>query len=153
MSWSFLIRNGDLAQDGPGYAKATAGTKLGQDLRCALLTRRSSNPDEPSFGSILNGGVAADGTALTPLTGSSDWDRVALLVESEIRRVGREYQSYQADRTRNDQAVYGTTTLTDDEVLASIDSIDFVSVEDNLLVNVTISSLAGRQQALTLPVG
>lgn len=153
MSWSLLIRNGDLAYDGSGYARATGGTKLGQDLRCALLTQLGSDPDSPDYGSILLGGVGADGSNLSPVTGGRDWERAALLIESEIRRVARDLQAYQSDRTRADQAVYGTSTLTPDEVLASIDAVDFVQVGDELLVGVTVRSQAGSQASVTVPVG
>lgn len=151
MSWSLHLRNGDIALDGAKLGRITGSDKLAQDLRCALLTKLGSDPQHPNYGSVIEGGRIG-GREVGGVVGTPDWQMAAVQIESEIRRVARDYQSYQAGRVQSDQATYGRATLTPDEVLVSIESVDFVAVADTLLVNVRIATQAGNRQTLILPV-
>lgn len=151
MSWSLQLRNGDLALDGARLGKTEGGNKIAQDLRCALLTKLGHDPLHPQYGSVLIGGQV-NGREVSGVAGSDDWERAALLIDSEIRRVIRIYQAYQGERIRADMATYGRSTLTASEVVASVADIDFTVVQDTLLVKVTILSQADNEQSITLSV-
>lgn len=153
MSWSLRLSGGDLVHGGAHYDVVKGRKKLAQDLRCALLTQLGSDPVHPEYGTVIEGGRGLDGAEYRGVVGGRDWEQAALLVDSEIRRVVREYQSYQMTRLREDQAVYGRSTLDSDEVLATIEDIRFAQVGDQLVVDVAVQTQAGNQQTVEVVTG
>jgi hypothetical protein len=151
MSFSLLIEHGDLPLNGTSLATVEGAHKLTQDLMCGIMTPMGTDEAHPDFGSLLEGGFTSDGRYVEGVIGSEDWNRVALVVQSEIQRICNEYQLQQISRNRNDAAVYGKTTLTPSELLVAVDGIQLQQAEDNLLVTVTLKTGNGPIQ-VNVPV-
>jgi hypothetical protein len=152
MSWSLELRNGDLTIGGTRLGAVTGPQKLVQDLRCALLERMGTDPSHPSFGSLIDGGRTPDGVEHVSLIGGSNWDRIAIQVESEIRRIVSEHQDKQLARTQADRVRYGKSTLSRGEVVLSIRSLDLVQVQDTLIARVLLEVGDGVIQTLNIPL-
>lgn len=140
MSFSLAIRNGDLALNGNSFATVTEGAKVFQDLRCALLTPFEFYEKYPEYGSQLESVI-----------GEHDWKKAATLVKGEIQRICSEYQSRQISRNRADSVTYGRLTITPSETLLRINNIEFIQVENHLIVKVQLLLGAGEVE-LNIPV-
>jgi hypothetical protein len=152
MSWSLKLRNGDLATGGARLGQVTGADKIVQDMRCALLTHRGSNEYHQRFGSIIDGGRTDAGDEAVSIIGSSDWERVALRVEGEIRRIAAEYQQQQLARAQKDRYTYGESTLSNSELLLEVTDVDMTQTQDALFVRVTLTTGAGDAIPLNIPV-
>lgn len=152
MSWSLQIRNGDLALGGAQFGQVTGQAKLAQDLRCAILEQRGHDDMHRGFGSLIDGGYDDFGEYQESVVGSSDWQRVALRVEAEIRRICGEHQARQLERARQDRYQYGQSTLSPDELLLQVSRIDMQQAQDRLLVTVSIITGNGNHVTLNVPV-
>lgn len=152
MSWSLQLRNGDLATSGARLGQVTGGTKLVQDLRCALLERRGTDDMHPTFGSLIDGGRDEFGNEVDSIIGSSNWQRIAMRVEGEIRRICAEHQQRQVDRAQDDRLRFGESTLTNDELLVKVESVQMSQAQDTLWVSVVLSTGAGRTTTIDVPV-
>lgn len=150
MSWSLQLRNGDLALSGNRLGQVTGAPKLVQDLRCAILEPRGTDDAHPKYGSLIDGGRDDKGNEVRSLIGESDWDLIALRIESEIRRIGSDHQQRQIERAKRDRFTYGQSTLVNDELLADIEHIDMFQAQDRLLVSVTVKT--GQNQTFTIDV-
>jgi hypothetical protein len=139
MSFSLLIQNGDLALNGTALGKVEGGQKLVQDLSCAVLTPIGSYEEHPDFGSALDGGVTSNGYKESVI-GESDWHKAATVVRSEIQRICTNYQRQQMARNVADGETYGKSTLTPPEILLSVQNIEVVEAQDNLLAAVRIAT-------------
>ncbi len=146
-------QNGDLALDGAKYGIVNGNAKLVQDLRAQLLERMGTDSAHPGFGSLIDGGRQADGTEIPSPLGGIDWNRIVLDIETELRRIEKDYQSRQAARINSDRYIYSNSTLTPDEVLVGINGIQFQRVQDTLFVKVTITTASGNENTLNIPVG
>lgn len=151
MSWSLQLRNGDLTVGGARFGQVTGGQKLIQDLRCALLEHKGNDPDHPEWGSVLDGGVD-NGIEIPSLIGSTNWQYIVLAVQSEIRRVAAAHQNRQLARTKQDRYTYGESTLTPDELLVEVESVDCFQAQDTLLVQVTLKTGTGTTSTLNIPI-
>lgn len=152
MTWSLKIRNGDLALDGTNLAQTTGPYKLVQDLRCAILEKMGTDDLHPDFGSLLDGGRMPDGTEAQSVIGSTSWEEVALIVESEIMRITNQLQRRQVARGEADRHVYGRSMQTPNELLQQVSSIDMLQQQDHLVVRVALETGSGQTQVLDLPV-
>ncbi len=152
MSWSLQLRHGDLALNGTSLATARGGDKLIQDLRCALLERMGTDPMHEDYGSLIDGGRRSDGTEVQSLIGGNHWDMIVLTVESEILRIATQQQHSQLARAQADQMKYGKTTLSGDEILASVQSVQVQQVQDKLVATVAIVTGFAEPQVLTIPL-
>lgn len=152
MSWSLQIQNGDLSLNGGSYGTVSGSQKLAQDLKCALLERMGTDDAHPNFGSLIDGGVA-NGVEQPSLIATTDWTHAIALIESEIRRIINQYQASQVRRSENDRMTYGKPTLTPDELLVAISSIQFFQVQDALVVKVGIQTGANNTININLPLG
>lgn len=152
MSWSLQLRNGDLALGGAQLGQVTGGAKLVQDLRCAILESRGMDDMHPLFGSLIDGGLDDYGVEQPSIIGTSDWDRIALRVDAEVRRICSEYQRQQLARAREDRYTYGESTLRSDELLLQVNSIQMVQAQDQLMVTVSITTGNGTEKTLDIPV-
>jgi len=133
MSFSLRLNNGDLALEGRSFATVTGSKKLVQDLKCAILTELGTYPEQPEFGSNVE-----------DLIGQSDQTVVSTMLQAEINRICKNYQSQQIARNNRDSASYGRITITPEEALLAIDSIETFFVENKVLARVTITTAAGQ---------
>lgn len=153
MSYSLQIRSGDLNPSGGSVAVVKGVQKLVQDLRCALLEPRGSDPQHPDYGSLLNGGIDEQGRTNPGVIGSTISAETMLGIEAEIRRVLTAYQIDQQSRLYEELNSYGgQTTLTPDELLYTLDAIDTTQVNDVVVVSVKISTGTGQQFEIIRPV-
>jgi hypothetical protein len=152
MSWSLKLRNGDLATGGARLGQVTGANKLVQDLRCALLTHRGHNEYHPRYGSIIDGGRTDAGDEAVSIIGSTDWERVALRVEGEIRRISADHQQQQLARAQKDRYTYGESTLSNDELLLEVTDVAMTQAQDALFVQVTLTTGTGKAIPLNIPV-
>ncbi len=153
MSWSLQLRNGDLFHQDGHYAQVHGPAKLIQDLRSQLLEHMGHDDMHPSFGSTLDGGTLPNGTNIEGVIHSMDVRQATLDIESEIRRIETDYQSKQLSRINDDLAIYGKSTLRRDEILQSINDIQFIQVADTLYVRIKVVPISGLPIALDVPVG
>lgn len=152
MSWSLQLRNGDLALGGTSFGQTTGGNKLVQDLRCALLEHRGHDDMHASFGSLLDGGLDDFGIEQPSLIGTSDWARIALRVEAEIRRITQEHQQRQLERAKQDRYTYGESTLSGSELLLQVSDIRMMQAQDALMVSVSLITGTGQAVVINTPI-
>lgn len=144
MSWSLQIANGDLTFGSQGLNTVTGGSKLTQDLRCAVLEHMGTDPLHPAFGSVIDGGVnPTTGIYTEGVIGQANDDHAATFVRAEVQRVCRAYQAQQIARNQIDVATYGKSTLTADEALLAVESINVQQVMDQMLVLAQLQTGAG----------
>jgi hypothetical protein len=122
-----------------------------QDLRAALLEPQGTDDAHFNFGSVIDGGRRPDGTQIPSLLANVNWDLVALDLESEIRRISNDYQKRQVTRAQSDRLTYGSSTLSNNEILYSITNIDMIQAQDVLLCNITLQTGSGEEKIL-LPI-
>ena len=152
MSWSLRLQNGDLSTEGTKLGQVSGGQKLIQDLKCALLERRGLDDMHPSYGSLIDGGRDEFGREVPSLIGSVDWERAGIRVEGEIRRIATEYQARQVRRAENDRYRYGESTLSNSELLLSIQQISMTQAQDKLMVRVLLDTATGEQISIDVPI-
>lgn len=152
MSWSLELRSGDLTIGGARLGVVNGSSKLIQDLRCALLERMGTDAFHPSYGSLLDGGRTPDGVQHGGLIGETDWDAIAIQVDSEIRRIASEYQDRQLARAQADRVTYGKTTLDAGEAFLGLSDVNLVQVQDTLFVRITLQVGSGETRTLNIPL-
>jgi len=152
MTWSLRLYHGDLQKSGSQLAKVSNETKMVQDLRCQFLYQMGIDDLHPDFGSLLDGGKTPDGVIRDSLIGMDDKEYAKALLYSEIQRVISDYQERQLARAKLDKLVYGKATLTRNEVVQAVESIDIVENLDGLQVNITIQTGSNKLQNITLSV-
>jgi hypothetical protein len=140
MSWSLRVHNGDFVLGGGKLDVVTGPNKLVQDFRHYLLEHMGSDPLHPNYGSLIDGGMLSDGTVVDSPIGQTDWNMIALKLESEIRRIAAAYQNSQLQRAKNDRIYYGRSTLTANEILAAVSAIHFTQNADALIVEIVIET-------------
>lgn len=154
MTWSFLIRNGDLSFAGPGgFATVTGQGKLIQDLRHWLLEPRGSDPMHHEYGSTLDGGTLADGTVVPSSIGGVFSGYHLLLIENEVRRILSAYQTVQAARIKRDNLRFGgKNTMTTGEILRRVDDVVVTQLGDTAVVNIRITTGNGDSIGFSQPL-
>lgn len=154
MSWSFQIRNGDLNFDGPGgFATVQGPQKLIQDLKCALLEPRGTDPVHPDYGSILNGGTMPDGSEAPSSIGQLMTPENLINVEGEIRRILHAYQVQQLDRLNRENMIYqGRNTFSAGEILLRVDDVQVNQEGDTAFCHITITTASGDAISFTQPL-
>lgn len=152
MSYSLQIQNGDLLIGGATLGVVKGSAKLIQDLRCAILERMGTDDAHPGYGSLIDGG-RLNGQEQPSMIASSDWGRAVTVIESEIRRIATQYQNAQITRLRADKSTYGKPTLTPDELLMGISSIQFFQAQDNLLVKIGLTTGSNNTLNINIPLG
>lgn len=152
MSWSLQLQKGDLVTSASRLGQVTGGNKLSQDLRCAVLERRGTDPAHRTFGSLIDGGYDDSGNWTESLIGDDDIDYVVAHVDAELRRLAAEHQARQVKRAQEDRYAYGESTLTNNELLGAITAIDFVRAQDKLMVTVHVQTGIGEKFAIDVPV-
>lgn len=153
MSHSLQLRGGDLSPSGSSMALVQGSQKMIQDLRCALLEPRATDPLHPDFGSTLNGGIDELGNPNPGVIGSLNDSTQMVAVESEVRRVITAYMVAQLQKLTVENNTYGgQNTFSPGELVKSIDSVNLTRLQDVLVVVVTITTDTGQQIQLTRPI-
>ncbi len=154
MSWSFHIKNGDLNLSGPGgFAVVTGTQKLIQDIKNWLLEPRGTDPINPGFGSILDGGSLPDGSQSDSMLGTVS--RESLIgIESEIRRILSAYQQQQLLRLQRETIqLDGKNTFAAGEILASVNEVTVDQIGDIAVARIFITTQSGQPLSFSQPVG
>ncbi len=152
MSKSFKIEGGDLVIGaGRAFGQVQGKDKLFQDLKLWLLERIGTDPATPNYGSRLDGGVIG-GVELESYIGQeATQDRISE-VTLEISTLLERYQEGQLDKMRREVVEFGGNhTLTPNEILHKIDSIETAFSNGTLYVRVKCSTLSGDTFKLIIP--
>lgn len=140
MSWSLDIDlSGDLVTTTGQFGKITGRDKLQQDLAHWILTKMGTDLLNTGYGSTINGGVQPDGTIISSVIGGPFQTSA---IDVELRRIVGAYQQQQVVRAQDDQEAWNKTTLTADEIIASLDAIDYQQIADQLLATISITTAA-----------
>lgn len=152
MSTSLKISGGDLAVgSGRSYERVTGAYKLAQDLKLWVLEQIGTDPATPSFGSRLDGGVI-DGVEVPSYIGQVANPAILADIRAEIVSLLSQYQATQIAKMQREMISYGGKhTLSADETLQSVTSVETSQVGDQVIVRVTCQTLAGTQFRLTIP--
>lgn len=152
MSNNFKISGGDLVVGaGRVYDRVSGISKLQQDLGLWLLEKIGTDLSTPTYGSRLDGGVI-DGEIIQSYIGQSSTDSRVREIIAEVRRVLELYQETQINKMQLEMAQFnGKHTLSGDEILASIDSVDAAIQADLIVVKVIISTGTGNSLTLLVP--
>lgn len=142
VTWSLQVSNGDLVLGGARLATVIGEAKLAQDFRHYLLEHMGDDPLHRSYGSLFDGGVRSNGIVVDSVIGEVNGPFVSAVIDEDIRRLATDYQSAQLVRARDDKLRYGKTTLTANEILASISAITLVQQEDTLNIIIKIITAA-----------
>jgi hypothetical protein len=153
MSKSLAIVNGDfLIGSGRGFSLVSGRSKLLQDLRLWVLERMGIDPSTPTFGNLLDGGIQ-NGVNIDGFIGQIMTDDAINNIRNTIIDLLQRYQTMQFEKIRSETLRYlGENTLDEDEILESIDSVIVQNLGTTALVQVRLSTLAGSQIKLTVPV-
>lgn len=150
MTWSLKLHNGDLVIGGSGLDVAANEIKMVQDLRCQILEQMGHDPNHPEYGSLIDGGIAVDGTVYESIIADDDWEMAKLRIQSEIIRIVNDYQRRQLERAKLDKAQYGKQTLTPREIISGINGITFIESLDKLKIQVHLSTMSENQESIDL---
>lgn len=148
MSFSLELKNGDLGLSGTSLGTVTNAAKLQQDLVCTILTPLGFEELHPEFGSILEEDLI---NPETTIIGTRDFEHAAAVVRSELIRLCQNYQAQQIARNENDAIKFGKPTLTPEETLLRVISVNFISAEDHLLCKLTLE-VGNNTIELNVPV-
>lgn len=153
MSKSFQINNGDLVINaGRKYGSVTGTAKLAQDLRLWILEKIGTDPSTPTFGSALDGGII-DGQEIQSFIGQIANQQRVDEIKQEVAAVVTAYQARQLEKIKSDNVLFqGQQTLTPDEILHIIDSIEAKADGDVVAVRVMCRTLSNTQFKLIVPV-
>ena len=150
MTWSLAIKNGDISYGQNGLNTVTGSDKLVQDLSCAILEPLGTDYSDPNFGSVIQGGVDADGIVYPGYIGAPNNPAMQSLIASEIQRICQNYQIEQIQRNQNDLSQYGVSTLSAGEALLNVTSVQVQQVNTMAYV---IAELTTGGGSITLAQG
>jgi hypothetical protein len=152
MSTSLKISGGDLSiGSGRSYERVTGAYKLAQDLRLWVLERIGTDPSTPTYGSRLDGGVI-DGDSIPSYIGQVANPAIIADIRAEVISLLSQYQANQIAKMQREMIAYGGKhTLSADETLQNVVSVDTSQIADQIIVRVTCMTLAGTQFRLTIP--
>lgn len=144
MSKSLSITSGDLSVTGRHYDTVSGKDKLMQDLRCALIEQVGTDPATPGFGSQFEGDT---------YIGQTYTEALAEEARIEVMSILQDYQVAQLTKIQTETITYnGKNTLSEGEVIDSIDSVDSVFSGDTLVIRVQLTTIAGDQVKIDVPV-
>lgn len=136
MSFSFALRDGDLALLGNQLDLVFGIDKLKQDLDLWLRERFGGDRFHTRMGSILQefiGGVVRDSTRAE--------------IQNEVMRILQNYQALQLRILKEDP-----TLLSESEILESIDSIQTVAYYDSVVVQIRYRTATSESSKLVVGV-
>jgi phage baseplate assembly protein W len=144
MSKSLSIASGDLSVTGRHYDTVSGKDKLMQDLRCALIEQVGDDPATPNFGSQFESDT---------YLGQNYTEMLAEEARVEVMSILQNYQVAQLTKIQTETITYnGKNTLSEGEVIDSIDSVDSVFSGDTLVIRVQLTTIAGDQVKIDVPV-
>jgi hypothetical protein len=143
MSWSLQIINGDLSFNGASMNIVQGGEKLVQDLACCVLEPMGTDDMHPTFGSTIGGGINPDGTYNPGVIGGPNDNAAGTFVNGEITRIAVQYQAQQSARFAGDVATYGKGTITADEALLSLGSVNSTANQNVMIVQADLETGTG----------
>lgn len=115
-----------------------------QDLRCLLIERLGTDAATPTFGSDFETDTYIGQVYTESLADEAKADIMGLL---------QSYQANQLERLKEETIAYnGLNTLEEGEVIESIDAIQHAFTGDTILIRVTLSTVAGDQIKIDVPV-
>lgn len=148
MTYSLKLENGDLVPGASGLEVVDNAEKMVQDISMELRQRMGSNILHPNYGSLIDGGIKADGTTYPSIIGEDDFALIDMRVRSEISRIANNYQSRQLTRAKTDKMNYGSQTLTKGEILLGISSIDIVQNLDTINIEIGLTTGEGASEKI-----
>ena len=153
MSYSLRIESGDLMIGSNRALEVVTGkAKLFQDLKLWILERIGTDPATPLFGSTLDGGVV-DGQEIPSFIGQVPTELNLNLIKSEVLDLLHKYQQMQTAKMKTELIEFdGKHTMSGDEVLHTIDSVDIVAINTLVLVRVRCTTLDRNSFNLTIPL-
>jgi len=144
MSKSLSIALGDLNVTGRHYDTVRGKDKLMQDLRCLLIEQVGTDPATPGWGSALDTDSYVGAVYSDALAAEARMDIMALL---------QGYQAAQLEKLKQETIQYdGLNTFEEGEVIESIDEITTLQVGTTLLVRINLTTVAGDQIRIDVPV-
>lgn len=153
MSKSLKLVAGDLSiGSGRTFETVSGSSKLAQDLELWILEHLGNDPDTPEFGSLLDGGTS-NGVQIPSFIGEILTDERVGEIKQDISTLLAQYQQGQVTKMQREMALYnGNHTLSPDEILYTVDSIEATSIGTEIITRVSITTLAGNQFRLTIPL-
>jgi hypothetical protein len=147
------LHNGDLIVGaGRSFETVTGKDKLFQDLKLRILERIGIDPATPTYGSRLDGGVI-DGRVIPSLIGGVASADTVLEVKAEIYSILSQYQEQQLEKIRDESNRFqGKHTLSRDEILHTVDSVEVAIRGEIIFVRVTCTTLSGTNFQLDVPL-
>lgn len=144
MSKSLSIASGDLSVTGRHYDTVSGKDKLIQDLRCALIEQVGTDPATPEFGSRFE---------TDDYLGQIYSETLAESAVIDVMTILQTYQQAQLTKIQQETVIYnGLNTFDAEEVIDTIDSVDSVFSGDTLVVRVQLTTIAGNQVKIDVPV-
>ena len=144
MSKSLSITTGDLSVTGRHYDTVSGKDKLIQDLRCALIEQVGDDPATPEFGSRFE---------TDDYLGQVYSDELAQEAQIDVITILQEYQAAQLAKIQQEVITYnGLNTLSEGEVIETIDSVDSIFSGDTLIIRVQLTTIGGDQIKIDVPV-
>lgn len=134
---TLAVVDGDLVLTSGSYLMVSGPAKVKQDLYFALHEEYGTDRYHPLWGSILNRFIGQ------PLTGA-----VQQSVMNEVQRVLRNYISVQADQINASSTLNVKGNFATSDVVSAIEGISVKNAGDNILIGVTLRTMAG--QTLTI---
>jgi len=153
MSYSLRIENGDLLIGSNRSLEVVTGKqKLFQDLTMWILERVGTDPATPLYGSTLDGGVI-DGQEIPSFIGQIPTQYNLNLIKAEVLDLLHKYQQMQIAKMRQELIEFdGKHTLSGDEVLHTINSVEIGVVDTLVLVRVKCITLNKNSLNITIPL-
>lgn len=145
MSKSFALIGGDLEVHDRRFTTVSGASKLSQDLALWVQERMGDDPSTPGAGSLLDsdqfiGTLQIQGEVL---------DDARL----ELQRALEAYQTNQLSRIRQETVLYsGQTTVTEEETIESIESIEAGFEGTSIILRATVRTLAGTRVTVEAPI-
>ena len=152
MSYSLQIKGGDLVAQAGQLSIATGAQKMLQDLQIFVMTQMGSDPYNPSYGSLIDGGIQPNGNVVSSPIGTMNWSLTESFIQQEISRIVSVYQASQNTRVQQDLQTYNKNTLTSDEIVTALTGISINQNIDTMIVNVSIQNASGNELTFSIPV-
>lgn len=152
MSKSLKIDKGDLSIGaGRAFETVSGSEKLGQDLKLWFLERIGTDPSTPNYGSKLDGG-SINGYPIDSFIGQLSSEERLSEVRAEIANQLLMFQTDQLAKMKREATQFGQTTITADELLQRVHSIDVAQVGVTIIARIIVFTMADTSLKLTLPV-
>lgn len=130
---SLALVQRDLVLTGGQYLMVSGSDKIRQDLTLALREDYGSDPYHPYWGSVLQRFI---GHPLTP--------EVQQLVQTEVRRVLRNYIAVQSDLIRADSASGARSRFDTSDVVQAVENIAVTITGDRIDIVLTLQTQSGQ---------